>query len=40
MKEFFASVFAALGMGAATFGSEASLVVIFDEEETPKSLIK
>ena len=40
MKELFASILAALGLGAANAGSQASVWMIFDEEECPKSLIK
>ena len=40
MKNLFASIFAALGFGAASVGSEACVSWIVDEEEMPKSLIK
>lgn len=40
MKNLFASIFAALGFGAAEVGSEACVMWIWDEEEMPKSLIK
>jgi len=40
MKNLFASIFAALGFGAASFGSEACMSWFIDEEEMPKSLIK
>lgn len=40
MKNFFASVLAALGLNAASVGSQACWMVVWDEEECPKSLIK
>ena len=40
MKDFFASILAALGLNAAAAGSQACYVVVWDEEECPKSLIK
>lgn len=40
MKDFFASILAALGLNAAAAGSQACFVVVWDEEECPKSLIK
>ncbi|MBE6152471.1 MAG: cyclic lactone autoinducer peptide [Firmicutes bacterium] len=40
MKNLFASIFAALGFGAANIGSEACMTWFVDEEEMPKSLIK
>lgn len=40
MKEFFASILAALGLNAASVGSQGCLVLVWDEEECPKSLIK
>lgn len=40
MGNLFASIFAALGFGAANVGSEACVCWILDEEEMPKSLIK
>lgn len=40
MKNLFASIFASLGFGAAGMGSQACMVMVFDEPECPKSLIK
>ena len=40
MKDFFATILAALGLNAAAVGSQGSYFMIFDEEECPKSLIK
>lgn len=40
MRNFFASIFAALGFGAANIGSEACMSWFIDEEEMPKSLVK
>lgn len=40
MKEFFASILAALGLNAAAAGSQACWWMFVDEEECPKSLIK
>lgn len=37
---FFANLLAMLGIGAAKTGSSACLLVVFDEPECPKSLIK
>lgn len=36
----FANLLALLGLGAATTGSQACYVMVFDEEECPESLIK
>lgn len=36
----FAKLLAALGLGAANTGSQACLVMIFDEPECPESLVK
>ena len=36
----FASLLAALGIGSSTAGSQACHLVIWDEAECPKSLIK
>ena len=38
--KFFASILAALGFGAASFGSQACFSWLLDEPECPKSLIK
>ena len=35
-----ANLLALLGLGAATTGSQACYVMVFDEEECPESLIK
>jgi len=40
MAKLFANILAALGMGAANVGSQASVMFLFDETECPKSLIK
>lgn len=40
MAKLLSNVLAALGLGAATVGSQASPIFIFDEVECPKSLIK
>lgn len=40
MAKLFSNVLAALGLGAANIGSQACLMVLFDEPECPKSLIK
>ena len=40
MKDFFASILAALGLNAAAAGSQACWMAYVDEEECPKSLIK
>ena len=40
MAKLFANILAALGMGAANVGSQASFMFLFDETECPKSLIK
>lgn len=40
MKGFFATVLGALGLNAASMGSEGCFFMILDEEECPKSLIK
>lgn len=40
MKDFFASILAALGLNAAAAGSQGCLILVWDEEECPKSLIK
>lgn len=40
MRNFFASILAALGLNAASVGSQGCWCMIFDEEECPKSLIK
>ena len=40
MKDFFASILAALGLNAAAAGSQACWWLMMDEEECPKSLIK
>lgn len=40
MKGLFASIVAALGLNAASVGSQACWFVVWDEEECPKSLIK
>lgn len=40
MKNLFASILAALGLNAASAGSQACWMVFVDEEECPKSLIK
>ena len=37
---FFANLLAWLGIGAAKTGSNACVVMVFDEAECPKSLIK
>ena len=37
---FFANLLAMLGIGAAKTGSSACVVMVFDEPECPKSLIK
>ena len=37
---FLASIFSVLGTLAASFGSQACMVVVWDEPECPKSLIK
>ena len=37
---FFANLLALLGIGAAKTGSSACVVMVFDEPECPKSLIK
>jgi len=37
---FFASILKALGINAASVGSQACLLWILDEPECPKSLIK
>ncbi len=36
----FAKLLAALGLGAANTGSQACVLMIFDESECPESLIK
>lgn len=40
MKVFLATVLGALGLNAAAIGSQGCWMVIWDEEECPKSLIK
>lgn len=40
MKDLFATILAALGLNAASVGSQACYFMIFDEEECPKSLIR
>ena len=40
MKEFFATILAALGLNAAAVGSQACYCMLFDEEECPNSLVK
>lgn len=40
MGKLFSSILAALGLGAAGMGSQACFVVLADEPECPKSLIK
>lgn len=37
---FFANLLAALGIGAASTGSKACFLMVFDEAECPESLIK
>lgn len=37
---FLANLLAALGIGAAEVGSSACVLVVFDEPECPKSLVK
>lgn len=37
---FLASILATLGTLAASFGSQACMVIVWDEPECPKSLIK
>ncbi len=37
---FFANLLSLLGLGAANTGSQACLLMWFDEEECPESLIK
>ena len=37
---FFANLLALLGIGAAKTGSSACLVMVFDEPECPKALVK
>lgn len=38
--KLFSSILAALGIKVASFGSQACFGLLWDEEETPKSLIK
>lgn len=40
MKGFLATILAALGLNAAEVGSQGCYLLIWDEEECPKSLIK
>lgn len=40
MKDLFASVLSFFGLGAASAGSQACVVLFMDEPECPKSLIK
>ena len=40
MAKLFSNILAALGLGAANMGSQACVMVLFDEPECPKSLIK
>ena len=40
MLKLFSNILAALGLGAANVGSQACFVVLADEPECPKSLIK
>lgn len=37
---FFAGLFSFLGLGAANAGSQACVMLWFDEPECPKSLVK
>lgn len=38
--KFISTILASLGLGAANFGSQACLVLFWDEEKMPKSLVK
>jgi len=40
MAKLFSNILAALGFGAAGLGSQASIIILADEPECPKSLIK
>ena len=40
MAKLFSNILAALGLGAANVGSQASFMFIADEAECPKSLVK
>lgn len=38
--KLFSAILAALGLGAASVGSQACFAFFWDEEEMPKSLVK
>lgn len=40
MEKLFSAILAALGMKAAKAGSQACIMLVFDEEPSPRSLIK